>query len=635
MFEFRLGRIGVWMMAVGLGALFGWGCMDPPDVSDDDDTLSDDDDTTADDDSADDDSVDDDSADDDSADDDTADDDDDTSVPVDADGDGYDDSVDCDDSDPAVHPGATEVCDGVDTDCYDGPEADEVDADGDGWMVCELDCDDAEPLVNPGLAEVPCDGLDNDCDAATLDLTDDDGDGFTTCDGDCDDTDLTMFPGAPEICDYQDNDCFGTVDELCTTCDVVVPADAATIQDGINIAGGMGYSMVCVEPGTYAENLTFNGYATTVLGLAGSAYTVIDGGGQGSVVTFDNGEGAGSVLDGFTVTNGYASQHDGGGIYTDSTSPTLRNLLVTGNETTNSGGGLGARNSNAAPTVINTTFAGNVANHGGGVAITYSCTPSFLNVRLVDNVAASKGGGLSVYTGCAALENAILTGNEATGADGGGAYLWNTTSELYLTNVVVTGNATGSNGGGLYQYQHSEMWVTNSILTDNAAGNDGGGIYLGFGNYGNWYPTYNDAYGNTPNNYAGEPNPTGTDGNVSLPPGFVDVTAPDSQDWDLRLDDGYYNSTSYLIDLGDGALLDPDGSTSDLGAYGGPLASEWDVDHDGYYEWYLGSAPPGDPYDCDDHDAALNHDDEDEDGFSTCAGDCDDLDPAVYPGNGC
>ncbi|MCK6526288.1 S8 family peptidase [Myxococcota bacterium] len=37
--------------------------------------------------------------------------------PTDADGDGHDAGADCDDSDPAVHPGATETCDGVDDDC--------------------------------------------------------------------------------------------------------------------------------------------------------------------------------------------------------------------------------------------------------------------------------------------------------------------------------------------------------------------------------------------------------------------------------------------------------------------------------------------------------------------------------------
>ncbi len=62
---------------------------------------------------------------------------------VDADGDGYDREVDCDDEDPQRHPGADEVCDGLDNDC-DGFLDDEdpslvggasvyLDGDGDGY----------------------------------------------------------------------------------------------------------------------------------------------------------------------------------------------------------------------------------------------------------------------------------------------------------------------------------------------------------------------------------------------------------------------------------------------------------------------------------------------------------------------
>ncbi len=43
-------------------------------------------------------------------------------------------------------------------------------------------------------------------------LVDDDGDGFNACD-DCDDSDASINPAAEEICDAQDNDCDGEIDE--------------------------------------------------------------------------------------------------------------------------------------------------------------------------------------------------------------------------------------------------------------------------------------------------------------------------------------------------------------------------------------------------------------------------------------
>lgn len=44
------------------------------------------------------------------------------------------------------------------------------------------------------------------------DCLDADSDTFTVC-SDCDDADPTVYPGAPEVCDAQDNDCNGVIDE--------------------------------------------------------------------------------------------------------------------------------------------------------------------------------------------------------------------------------------------------------------------------------------------------------------------------------------------------------------------------------------------------------------------------------------
>jgi len=85
---------------------------------------------------------------------------------ADADEDGHDAMVyggdDCDDNDSSIYPGASEICDGRDNDCDGTPGPDEVDADGDGYMVCEYDCDDSDANVHPG-APGKKEGKDNNC----------------------------------------------------------------------------------------------------------------------------------------------------------------------------------------------------------------------------------------------------------------------------------------------------------------------------------------------------------------------------------------------------------------------------------------------------------------------------------------
>ena len=52
---------------------------------------------------------------------------------------------------------------------------------------------------------------------------------------------------------------------------------------------------------------------------------------QGRGFIFNSGETSTSVLDGFTITNGYVETEDGGGIYCENSSPIIKNCTLIGN----------------------------------------------------------------------------------------------------------------------------------------------------------------------------------------------------------------------------------------------------------------------------------------------------------------
>ncbi|MDP3245233.1 MAG: putative metal-binding motif-containing protein [bacterium] len=65
-----------------------------------------------------------------------------------------------------VVPAPGELCNGLDDDCNSAVPTNEVDADGDGVMVCASDCDDSNIFVRPGMPEI-CNGVNDDCDSDT------------------------------------------------------------------------------------------------------------------------------------------------------------------------------------------------------------------------------------------------------------------------------------------------------------------------------------------------------------------------------------------------------------------------------------------------------------------------------------
>ncbi len=132
---------------------------------------------------------------------------------ADSDLDGWGDACDCQPLYAGAHPGAPEVCDGLDGDCNGVLLLAEADADADGWAVCLGDCADGDPARSPAAPE-SCNGIDDDCDGGIPAVEiDTDNDGFAACAGDCDETNPGVNPARPEICrNGIDDNCSGAAD---------------------------------------------------------------------------------------------------------------------------------------------------------------------------------------------------------------------------------------------------------------------------------------------------------------------------------------------------------------------------------------------------------------------------------------
>ena len=175
-------------------------------------------------------------------------------------------STDCDDGDASVNPDATETCDGVDEDCDGDIDEDAgdmqaflTDADGDGFG------DDDSPVMACELAE-----------------------GLAEEGGDCDDAEASAYPGAVEACDGIDNDCDGSTDGASYPSDFTGSLSEAVVE----VAGAGTGELLCVEPGTYAEQLVLEGVSLEVRGY-GAGQTVIEGLGDGSwAIDVDGADGA-------------------------------------------------------------------------------------------------------------------------------------------------------------------------------------------------------------------------------------------------------------------------------------------------------------------------------------------------------
>jgi hypothetical protein len=195
-----------------------------------------------------------------------------------------------------------------------------------------------------------------------------------------------------------------------------------TIQAAIDAA--VAGCVVTVGDGVYSSqgnrDIDFKGKAVIVRSENGPESCIIDC--QGNELEphrgfhFHSGEDACSVVQGFTITGGYADY--GGGIYNHQSSPTIANCILCGNTAAMFGGAI--ENWSSSATVANCIFHDNYAQSGAGVDNDWG-SPVFTNCIFSSNTATVSGGAVFGYYSSITMKNSILWGDtpEEIFVDGG------------------------------------------------------------------------------------------------------------------------------------------------------------------------------------------------------------------------
>jgi hypothetical protein len=256
------------------------------------------------------------------------------------------------------------------------------------------------------------------------------------------------------------------------------------------------------------------------------------------VVTFDGSSNT-TVLDGFTITGGYANFDPRRVVNAPIAAPPTTSTIETG-------GGIVVQNA-GSPMIANCTIVNNAALTGGGIYIGDASLPKIVACKIMSNQ-ATFGAGVYFQDGSnGSLSNSLISGNRGIGA------VYNNTSNPTITNCTIAGN--GGYNGGIFN-SASQPIVKNSIIWNNSTPfNDTQSIIT--------YSTIQGGYAGT--------------GNLNYDPKFVNPV-PDGLSPNAN-GDYHVQASSLAIDRGDNtgiSLTDTDldgnlrrfnGGTVDMGAY--------------------------------------------------------------------
>lgn len=363
----------------------------------------------------------------------------------DADGDGYPASVDCNDADPAVHPDADEICDGVDNNCDSA-----------------LDDQAAATIATTNFGT-----LDEALAAAVA------GDRVDVCPGVHAITPVTWDGGELRL--------RGVAGREVTT--VTCAGTAFRVTDD-GLVGLRGLTLAGVPERTSVDRLIVVQDDAT-FDLVESAVVDNGGGGihldqtSGAVLTATDSEISGHGLGSDPKTSAPAQPQAGGAIYgVGAFQITLTNTVVEDNYA-QAGGGVHLTNffdPNTALTLDGSSITGNTGDFFGGGAQVSNVPIVGTNGAEISGNTARYGGG--VVTLKSSISGVLVSTNAALN-DGGGLFveydsLFAPLADPAFAAVVVDGN-TADRGAGVWA-ESDCSFDAYSAITANVATSGGGGL---------------------------------------------------------------------------------------------------------------------------------------------------------------
>lgn len=176
-------------------------------------------------------------------------------------------------------------------------------------------------------------------------------------------------------------------------CDIQVADDGGSVQAAVDRARPG--DTLCIGPGRHAAHLVLPAHDLTLVGTAGAASTVLDGGGRGRVVDASTpGDRTALTLRGLTLKGGRASE--GAALWSVGRKLILDDVVVQGN---------GASSTGAV----------------GAVVVLADGTTLASRLRVMHNHtvgSGARGAGIAVFGGALTLQNSEVVGNTATANHG-------------------------------------------------------------------------------------------------------------------------------------------------------------------------------------------------------------------------